>query len=337
MSVAPDEGKSPGKRSVKNQKSNKIAEEDDLEENKNVENPLKGFLFAFTFKYFLKTSAREVIECLIHGKEERLAQLMDDSLVKDYCLTECEHYRIAPFHSIPFIKCDFSLARQLLLVGINVDEPVKEKTLAWDTKIESGSRLLHLAAHNNHVELIRELIQMGANPNIESDDKSTPLFIACREGQAEAAKALIQGGADLDFERPVDHGTLLHAAADCGSEQVAAVLLDHGASVFKINNCGHSPLHVAAKRGFVKLVDLLIKYKADVTQTNKYHLETALHKACQYGQTEAAICLLGHGSDINAANRFGLTPLMKAVERGHGDTTEMLLAKNASVHVSRHA
>jgi ankyrin repeat protein len=57
--------------------------------------------------------------------------------------------------------------------------------------------------------------------------------------------------------------------------------------------------------------------------------QTPLHQTAFYGQQEAAICLLDHGADVNAADNEGGTPLMLAAQEKHLPLVDLLLIRGA--------
>ena len=70
-----------------------------------------------------------------------------------------------------------------------------------DHKTGSGSGLglsaLQQAAHCGHPEVIKLLLEHGADIHIRRSNGRTPLHEACLNGELEAAQALIDGGADV--------------------------------------------------------------------------------------------------------------------------------------------
>ncbi|OQE30307.1 hypothetical protein PENFLA_c003G10917 [Penicillium flavigenum] len=138
--------------------------------------------------------------------------------------------------------------------------------------------LLHIAAgraHKNREEVVRVLIEKGAN--IESIyDGETPLQVACWSGSVEVARCLIESGARLDTR----------------------------------GRNGSSLLHQATNE--VKTVKLLVEKGADIEVKDEQG-ETPLHRACWNGRTEAAAFLLDQGADIEARSSSGKTPLLLAV------------------------
>ena len=56
---------------------------------------------------------------------------------------------------------------------------------------------------------------------------------------------------------------------------------------------------------------------------------TALHCAADYGQTEIVKYLLSKGANVNALDKYGISPLLNAVFESHTDCVKVLLEKGA--------
>jgi ankyrin repeat protein len=74
------------------------------------------------------------------------------------------------------------------------------------------------------------LVRRGAPVNGESQFGSTPLYTAAVQGEVEIVRLLLEAGADPNKESPGEtEGTPLCAAASWGRTEVVRLLLEHGA------------------------------------------------------------------------------------------------------------
>jgi uncharacterized protein len=140
----------------------------------------------------------------------------------------------------------------------------------------------------NGPAVVALLIDAGANPNAGSTDDEngeTPLHWAASSDDADVARALIDGGADL--ERPGGSiGTPLDNAIGYGCWHVAHMLVARGARVGKL-------WHAAALGMLERLEDLL------TPETDQELLSQAFWHACAGWQRRAAERLLHAGADLN--------------------------------------
>ena len=103
-------------------------------------------------------------------------------------------------------------------------------------------------------------------------------------------------------------------AASNGDEEEVARLLEAGQSPDDLGvlTLGSSPMHEASRRGHVACVRLLCRARADVMKRDAVTNETPLHCAVVFGHVEVAAVLVSAGSDLNAQDIAGGTPLQHA-------------------------
>ena len=109
------------------------------------------------------------------------------------------------------------------------------------------------------------------------------------------------------------------------------LLLNHGASVNAVNNDGVTPLHDAASRGHVDILQVLLNHAASVNAVNNDGV-TPLHYDAWQGHVDILQLLLNHGASVNAVNKAGDTPLHDTALAGHVDILQLLLNHGASVN-----
>ena len=90
-----------------------------------------------------------------------------------------------------------------------------------------------------------------------------PLINAARSGHVEVVRVLLEGGADVERVNAIQD-TALHAAAYFGYLEVCRLLLDWGAKVDRMDKWSDTPLHVAARWDLFAAVQLLVERGADV-------------------------------------------------------------------------
>ncbi|KAI5613430.1 BRCA1-associated RING domain protein 1 [Silurus asotus] len=108
-----------------------------------------------------------------------------------------------------------------------------------------GETPLHLAAIKGDVEMTRELLQQGADPNLKDHAGWTPLHEACNLGHVGVVEVLLQQGALINTPG-YENDSPLHDAVRNGHVAVAKLLLEHGASTTVLNIFGLRAVDYAA-------------------------------------------------------------------------------------------
>ena len=175
---------------------------------------------------------------------------------------------------------------------------------------------LHFAAKQGHVDIVKVLLQNGADVNAVTLNRKTGLHFAAQFGHVEVVIVLIQNGADVNAVAIYRDTPLLLA---CNEEYfqftVAELLIQNGADVNAVNGLKRSALHKAIDRGHFCLVMLLIQKDAGVNAVTSYGqrpLHTVVRKPSFKMDREPVYfvnLLLQHGADVNALDRFRKTAL----------------------------
>lgn len=167
------------------------------------------------------------------------------------------------------------------------------------------------------------------DPNTQQRENWSILHKAVFIGDLEVVKILIDYGADLSVAN-LAGDTPLCLALDRGHVEVGKVLIEKGTAVSAAPTIGWTPLHMASNKGYVDIVEMLLEKDADVSSTTKDNW-TPLHMASSKGHFDIVKVLLEKGADISAANEHGWTPLCLASYNGHVDMVKLLLKNAANV------
>jgi len=146
------------------------------------------------------------------------------------------------------------------------------------------------AAKAGDIAEIERLLNEGADVN--ESGLATPLFYAIQYNHTDAARLLIERGADVD--KASTWGTPIHEAAKRGNAEIVSLLLEQGADSSVTASKGMTLLHSAAEGGSVEATQYLLDHKADVNALTTLD-EPPIHYARLKGHEAVAQLLIDHG------------------------------------------
>jgi ankyrin repeat protein len=200
-----------------------------------------------------------------------------------------------------------------------------------------------------HAEIIELLITNDADINAKDKYGRTPLEIAdqlnhaeivdllrkygatetllyaIRAGDIEKVRELIAQHADVN-QRDENGWTPLHMAADKGELDIVKLLVANGADVnVKMQREGHkdrTPKSYALGRNYKEIVEFLYAHGADIPR---------IHLAAYRGDLETVKSLIEGGTEVDANDDDG-TPLHYAAMAGHEAVARFLIDSDANIH-----
>lgn len=227
------------------------------------------------------------------------------------------------------------------LVDAGSTEEMKCKSADPSTCHKEGNIMgkFFLAAKRGDVGTLRRLVEAGHVPNIdvvEDKTEETALFKASAYGQLSALEYLL---ISADFSKPNEWGEPpLLAAATNGHSACVAVLLRAGAEVDQIELDGETALMRSSqynKKDPAGVMNALIEAGADVnyaTDSGDTALMMAARSPSPPPVSAVAIELLvDNGARVNAQDRYGRTPFMRAAMKGKIHNMKLLRKLGADV------
>lgn len=163
-------------------------------------------------------------------------------------------------------------------------------------------------------------------------DPTLAIFAAAMLGDTARLESLVSANRSLVNAVSSDGWTPLHLAAFFGKAEAARLLLNKGADV-KIrstNAMNNLALHAAAAGKHTDIVKLLLEFgtPANAQQHGGW---TALHAAAQHGDVEMAQVLVEGGAEISARADNQQRPLDLAVLKAHQGMVDFLESKGAAL------
>jgi ankyrin repeat protein len=133
-----------------------------------------------------------------------------------------------------------------------------------NSKYKNGETALINASKNNYIKIVEELLNKGADPNLKDGEKWTALIWASYKRYTKIVEKLLNAGADVDLiDKSGD--TALILASENGDIDIVQELLNKNADVNLYDNEGATALHVASLNDDTKMVELLIQSGADIS------------------------------------------------------------------------
>uniref|UniRef100_A0A2I3S1L8 Retinoic acid induced 14 n=1 Tax=Pan troglodytes TaxID=9598 RepID=A0A2I3S1L8_PANTR len=162
----------------------------------------------------------------------------------------------------------------------------------------------------------------------KNDDR---LLQAVENGDVEKVASLLGKKGASATKHDSEGKTAFHLAAAKGHVECLRVMVTHGVDVTAQDTTGHSALHLAAKNSHHECIRKLLQSKCPAESVDSSG-KTALH----YVKSKSEfIChfLLDHGADVNSRNKSGRTALMLACEIGSSNAVEALIKKGADLNL----
>ncbi|XP_021527546.2 ankycorbin isoform X3 [Aotus nancymaae] len=162
----------------------------------------------------------------------------------------------------------------------------------------------------------------------KNDDR---LLQAVENGDAEKVASLLGKKGASATKHDSEGKTAFHLAAAKGHVECLRVMVTHGVDVTAQDTTGHSALHLAAKNSHHECIRKLLQSKCPAESVDSSG-KTALHYAVAQGCLQAVQILCEHKSPINLKDLDGNIPLLLAVQNAHSEICHFLLDHGADVN-----
>ena len=195
--------------------------------------------------------------------------------------------------------------RSIVLTALQsqADPNTSESTYGWTA--------LHYAASAGNIEMMKALIDAGANINAQNKEGHTPLYKAVWNSRIAAVQELISSKANVNLPCNVGN-TPLHSAVIAANVDIIIMLIIAGADIEARTN------HAA----------IIIEAAGPSTEDEIKSLWTPLHYAAARGNSYEVIqALLKNGSDSKSTDCFNRTSLNIAVQRLYAINTRLDMSR----------
>lgn len=241
-------------------------------------------------------------------------------------------------------------------------EYLLERRASFRSTDESGMAALHWAAYNGHQETVRLLSERRGSLEMVTDNdvgrtalhlaamrcqfavvellqrKGAPLDKRCKKGftalhyacMAECfgtTRLLLLTGANVEAVEAEHQERPLHIAAARGSLHILELLCDKGATLDARNGFGDRPICVASRNGHVAIVQKLVDRGSPLAAKfdTGFREDSPLCLAAMGGHFQLCSLLLSRGAKVLKKDERGWQPIRCAAHHGHPDVLQLLL------------
>lgn len=194
---------------------------------------------------------------------------------------------------------------------------------------EANLTALHCAAMGGDTEILRLLLDAGADMHALSGEGLTVMGLAAINGRKDAVDFLLDRGFDLNDARYPSHANALSHALMHGKRDIALHMIAKGADPLAGGGPNNgSGLTLAANMGDHEILDVILSKGASIDAKDKSGA-TALIGAIRGNRVETVTYLLERGADPNLFSDGDHAPLGYAVRMGSADMTRLLVEYGA--------
>ncbi|MFB6456824.1 ankyrin repeat domain-containing protein [Chitinophaga sp. Hz27] len=218
----------------------------------------------------------------------------------------------------------------LLLLTLSISSNCGKPQATHHMEQQTPDTLIDQVTHNQ-LQAVEKALQQGVAVNTQDAKGHSLLLLAVHGRQYEMAKLLVTHDADVNLQDNIQDSPFLYAGAT-GQNDMLKLFLEHGARFDVFNRYNGSALIPACERGHIETVRLLANTQGfPIDHINRLGW-TGLLEAIILGDgsqkyQEIVKILMAAGTNINIADKDGVTPLQHARKSGYTAIVKILEGK----------
>jgi len=232
-----------------------------------------------------------------------------------------------------YSRDDGGSLRWVLKREINIRNFITREMIS-SRELEDGRTELHYACEDDEAWIARACIAFNGDINAPDEDGFTPLHVACEWAHVDVVKLLLESGAQPSPYHKSSHGSIpIGYAVSKRKVDTVKLPLSYHEKDKKIESLGDAFV-LAASIQYLEIVKLfLVASMPDIIHSRDSDTgSTALHQSCgESDDTEVMEFLLKSGAAVNTVDNDGRSPLFWTVYAGRPECAKVLLAAGAAV------
>ncbi|UCE24639.1 MAG: ankyrin repeat domain-containing protein [Candidatus Zixiibacteriota bacterium] len=233
-------------------------------------------------------------------------------------------------NEIPLHNVSFLIYQGLDTAAVNIATQMLAAGADPNARDQWQMTPLHRAARTECFDLVRLLVDHGANTNAVNDNGTTPFLRSVIGGKADFVELMLGAGGDPNIKESHEQTNSLHTAVIKGQKDIVEMILPHMSDINETDRLGNTPLYYAAKYGHKQITETLLAAGGTATDIEENYGRSPLLDR-ELGHNEAVLWYTGHcGWAIKTQNHLllfdyfePLRPDEPSLANGHISASEI--------------